>query len=44
MRNECATASRKLRAMKVGNLITVTELAMIVIAVFVVLAYFFGWG
>jgi hypothetical protein len=43
MRIQCASAARKLRRMKIG-VITVTELAFIVIAVFVVLAYFFGWG
>jgi hypothetical protein len=30
--------------MKIGNYTTVTEVSMVVIAVFVVLAYFFGWG
>lgn len=30
--------------MKVGNLFTVTDAALVVIAVFVILAYFNGWG
>jgi hypothetical protein len=31
--------------MKIGSLtITITEVALVVVAVFVVLAYFHGWG
>lgn len=30
--------------MKIGNYVTIMDVCMVVIAVFVVLAYFHGWG